>query len=116
MAAEALNASIRALLSAIEAQPEFASQHNVRRGSVFYMWEFVSNTLRMLESEESDREAKSDVVARSMFAKILFHDPSTLCQVTGDAPTRFSTEVMNKAEEVEARAGVWGVAEGLLRP
>ncbi|KAH7057254.1 hypothetical protein B0J12DRAFT_653840 [Macrophomina phaseolina] len=113
--ADALKDSIKSLISAIEAQPQFAQQQLSRSGKVYFMWDFVSSTLRMLESAGNDREAKSDVMQRSMFANILFNDTTgKLTQMTGGDSTEFSDDVKAKSEAVQNKAGAWGVAEGLL--
>ncbi|KAB2580608.1 hypothetical protein BFW01_g3434 [Lasiodiplodia theobromae] len=112
---EDLKTSIKSLISAIEAQPEFAGQHAARKGKIYFMWDFVTNTLRMLEASANNREAKSDVMQRSMFANILFNDTTgKLTMMTGGDTSEFSADVKAKSEDVQKKAGDWAVAEGIL--
>ncbi|OJD37372.1 uncharacterized protein BKCO1_7000136 [Diplodia corticola] len=110
-----LRTSIQTLISAIEAQPEFPPQQAVRKGKVYFMWDFVNNTLRMLLASNNNRETKTDVMQRSLFANILFNDTTgKLTMLTGGDTTEFNADVKAKSEDVQTKAGEWGVAEGLL--
>ncbi|KAL1648347.1 hypothetical protein SLS58_002100 [Diplodia intermedia] len=114
-ATDNLRTSIQNLISAIEAQPEFAPQQAARKGKIYFMWDFVNNTLRMLLAAGSNTETKSDVMQRSMFANILFNDSTgKLTMMTDGDASEFNADVKAKSEDVQDKAGEWGVAEGLL--
>ncbi|KAF4309330.1 hypothetical protein GTA08_BOTSDO02127 [Botryosphaeria dothidea] len=69
------------------------------------MWDFVSKTLRLLESAGNNRETKSDVMQRSMFANILFNDTTgKLTMMTGGDSTEFNADVKAKSEDVQNKA------------
>ncbi|GME65410.1 uncharacterized protein K452DRAFT_283614 [Neofusicoccum parvum] len=119
----ALQSSLQSLISAIEAQPEFAAQESQRKGKVFFMWDFVSNTKRMLDNLHitpdsfagDKRETKSDVMQRAMFANILFNDTTgKLTAMCGGDTTEFNADVKAKSEDCQNKAGEWGISEGLL--
>ena len=115
-ATDDFKSSIHSLLSAVEAQPEFAQQQSQRKGKVYFMWDFVNSTLSMLEAQGNNRETKMDIMQRSSFAKVLFNDTTgKLTLMTGGDTTDFSADVKAKAATVEEKAGTWAVSNGILR-
>ena len=78
------------------------------------MWDFVNNTLRMLNNSQNNAERKSEAMQRCAFANILFNDTTgkltALC--SGDT-TEFSDDVKQKSADCEKKANEWGVAQNL---
>ena len=114
MSLTALQDSIKALISSLEAHEQFRGQQARQGGKIYFMWDFVKNTLRMLDMSQDSPERGSEAMQRCMFANILFNDPSgKLSLMCGGDTTEFSDDIKQKSADCEKKAGEWGVAQGL---
>ncbi|KAF2146335.1 uncharacterized protein K452DRAFT_283614 [Aplosporella prunicola CBS 121167] len=119
----ALKDSLKGLITALEAEQNFEQQEQMRSGKVFFMWDFVSNTARMLENLHitPDRfaaekaEQKSDIMQRCMFADVLFNDTTgkMTLMCSGDT-TEFGQHVKRASADCQQKAMQWGEAERVL--
>ena len=78
------------------------------------MWDFVKNTLRMLDMSQNNAERKSEAMQRCMFAKILLTDTTgKLTLMCGGDTAEFGDDIKQKSADCEKKAGEWGVAKNL---
>ncbi|KAF8457804.1 hypothetical protein BGX38DRAFT_1157492 [Terfezia claveryi] len=111
MSLSAFEDSIQALISSLEAHEGFRAQQAQQSGKIFFMWDFVKNTLRM---SQNNTEPKADVMERCIFANFLFHDTTEkLTVLCGGDTAEFGDDIKQKSADCEQKAREWEVAQNL---
>ncbi|KAF8429523.1 hypothetical protein EV426DRAFT_581684 [Tirmania nivea] len=109
MSLAALESSIEALVSSLEAHEKFREQQTQRRGKIFFMWDFVKTTLGMLDMSQNNAERKSEVMQRCMFTDILLNDiTGKFTRLCGGDTTGFGDDIKQKGADCKRKAEEWG--------
>ncbi|KAL9111533.1 MAG: hypothetical protein Q9227_004021 [Pyrenula ochraceoflavens] len=104
-----LRNALQTLMDAVASNPSFSTQQSAQRGKLFFMWDFVSNTQKMLGDPnelrpsvprgKNRKEIQSDVSGRCMFQDLLFNDTTgKLAMMTGGDQTEFDANVKEKSK------------------
>jgi hypothetical protein len=101
-----LEAASKELISSLTAHPNFVTEQSARRGSVYFVWDFVCKTQRMLETWDGKFGAVSrDIMGRSLLANVLVNDTSgkraLICGEDPSNPVDFGADVKRKSQAVQ---------------